>query len=122
MRLLRMPTVKLQKVAGRTYHQGALKGFRKMTDHINDNVNKKTEATKPVEQLDLLSVMKDNGDSGVGQMTEIERQIKEVSDVIASVAKRMASLPPEWQQVMKSNAELMAAKGEPAYQQFIAKC
>lgn len=88
---------------------------------INDNVNKKPEAAKPAEQLDLLSVMKDNGDSGVGQMTEIEKQIKEVSDAISSIAKKMAMLPPEWQAEMKQNAAKMASKGEPAYELFM-KC
>lgn len=121
MVVLRRPPVKVRKVPGRTFYQGATNGVFKMSENRIDDVNKKAEAAKPAEQLDLLSVMKDNGDAGVGQMTEFEKQIKEVSDRIASIATRMAMLPPEWQAVMKNNVAQMANSEEPGYEMFL-KC
>ncbi len=90
-------------------------------NEINDNANNKKPEAEKGGDWDLLSVMKDNSEAGVGKMTEIEKQIQEVSNAIEAMARKMASLPPEFQQMMKDNAAYMAKKGEPAYELFLSK-
>lgn len=90
-------------------------------NEINDNTNNKKPEAQKGGDWDLLSVMKDNSEAGVGKMTELEKQIQEVTNAIEAVAKKMASLPPEYQQMLKDTAAYMAKKGEPAYELFMNK-
>lgn len=90
-------------------------------NEINDNTNNKKPEAQKGGDWDLLSVMKDNSEAGVGKMTEIEKQIHEVSQSIEAMAKKVANLPSEYQQMIKDTAAYMAKKGEPAYELFLSK-
>jgi 3-methyladenine DNA glycosylase/8-oxoguanine DNA glycosylase len=91
-------------------------------NEINDNTNNKKPEGQKGGDWDLLSVIKDNNEANIGKTTELEKAIQEVASAIEAVSRKMANLPPEYQQIMKDNAAYMAKKGEPAYELFLSKC